>query len=194
MKWKETPWPRPLRAKVIRISERCFSTKPNALFNNRIEIENLEKNSITTMTATYIDCFLKIQLKRKEKRRKNPTQQPILCMKYGWWNDEFWFLFTYICSYNYIIINTRWLLRFEFQLPHPILRPALATDKKWPLSQFHISYQNSEISWPKAPISKFQSPHPMSTRSKGISSSKRKLGIEVATRSFQVNRNLKSIS
>ena len=105
-KEKKPPWPRLIRAKVIRISERCFSTKPNALFNNRIEIENLEKNSITTMTATYIDCFLKIQLKGKEKRRKNPTQQPILCMKYGWWNDKFWFLFTYICSYNYIRVTS----------------------------------------------------------------------------------------
>ena len=51
----------------------------------------------------------------------------------------------------------KWLLRFEFQLPHPILSPALATDKKWPLSQFHISCQNSEISWPKVQISDFQS-------------------------------------
>ena len=120
-KWNETPWPRLLRAKVIRISERCFSTKPNALFNNRIEIENLEKNSITTMTATYIDCFLKIQLKGKEKRRKNPTQQPILCMKYGWWNDKFWFLFTYICSYSYyIIINT-----FQFFSPPLLLSSSL---------------------------------------------------------------------
>ena len=55
------------------------------------------------------------------------------------------------------MVYNRWLLRFEFQLPHPILSPALATDKKWPLSQFHISYQNSEISWPKVPISDFQS-------------------------------------
>ena len=59
-------------------------------------------------------------------------------------------------------MDTRWLLRFEFQLPHPILSPALATDKKWPLSQFHISYQNSEISWPKVPISDFQSQFSMS--------------------------------
>ena len=60
------------------------------------------------------------------------------------------------------LLDIRWLLRFEFQLPHPILSPALATDKKWPLSQFHISYQNSEISWPKAPISDFQSQFSMS--------------------------------
>ena len=73
------------------------------------------------MTATYIDCFLKIQLKGKEKRRKNPTQQPILCMKYGWWNDEFWFLFTYICSYSYyIIINT-----FQFFSPPLLLSSSL---------------------------------------------------------------------
>ena len=57
---------------------------------------------------------------------------------------------------------SRWLLSFEFQLPHPILSPALATDKKWPLSQFHISYQNSEISWPKVLISDFQSQFSMS--------------------------------
>ena len=38
----------------------------------------------------------------------------------------------------------------------------LATDQKWPLSQFHISYQNSEISWPKVPISDFQSQFSMS--------------------------------
>ena len=25
----------------------------------------------------------------------------------------------------------------------------LATDQKWPLSHFHISYQNSKISWQK---------------------------------------------
>ena len=43
----------------------------------------------------------------------------------------------------------RCLLRFEYQLPHPILCTTLATDKKWPLSHFHISYQNSEISWQK---------------------------------------------
>ena len=33
-------------------------------------------------------------------------------------------------------IYIRWLLIFEFQLPHPILSPVLATDKKWPLSHF----------------------------------------------------------
>ena len=33
----------------------------------------------------------------------------------------------------------------------------LATDKKWPLSQFHISYKNSEIGWPKVLISDSQS-------------------------------------
>ena len=54
---------------------------------------------------------------------------------------------------KYCFIMVGWLLRFEFQLPHPTLSPALATDEKWPLNQFHISYQNSEISWPKAPIS-----------------------------------------
>ena len=59
-------------------------------------------------------------------------------------------------------MNIRWLLKFEFQLPHPIISPALATDKKWPFSQFHISYQNSEISWPKVPISDFQSQFSMS--------------------------------
>ena len=30
----------------------------------------------------------------------------------------------------------RWLLRFEFQLPYPILSPALAIDKKWSLVNF----------------------------------------------------------
>ena len=35
--------------------------------------------------------------------------------------------------------------------------------KKWPLkSQFHIFYQNSEISWPKVPISDIQSQFSMS--------------------------------
>ena len=72
----------------------------------------------------------------------------------------------FLITYLYI----RWLLRFEFQLPHPILRPALATDKKWPLSQFHISYQNSEISWPKVPISDFQSQFSMSKIILNISS------------------------
>ena len=43
------------------ISERCFSTTKNALFINRVEIENLEKFKYYD-----IDCFLKIQL-------KNPT-------------------------------------------------------------------------------------------------------------------------
>ena len=60
------------------------------------------------------------------------------------------------------IMYTRWLLRFEFQLPHLILSPAMATEKNWPLSQFHISYQNSEIIWPKVPISDFQSQLSMS--------------------------------
>ena len=75
MKLKETPWPRLLRAKVIQISERCFSTKPNALFNNRIEIENLEKNS-----NYYYDCYVHwllfkntIKRKRKTKKKSNPT-------------------------------------------------------------------------------------------------------------------------
>ena len=55
-------------------------------------------------------------------------------------------------SYSTILhyyLPTRCLLKFEYQLPHPILRTTLATDKKWPLSHSHISYQNSEISWPK---------------------------------------------
>jgi hypothetical protein len=43
----------------------------------------------------------------------------------------------------------RCLLRFEYQLPHPILCTTLAIDKKLPLSHFHISYQNLEISWQK---------------------------------------------
>ena len=60
------------------------------------------------------------------------------------------------------IVSTRWLLKFEFQLPHPIISPALASDKKWPLCQFHISYQDSEISKPKEPISDFQSQLSMS--------------------------------
>ena len=38
----------------------------------------------------------------------------------------------FLITYLYI----RWLLRFEFQLPHPILRPALATDRKWTLVNF----------------------------------------------------------
>ena len=46
-------------------------------------------------------------------------------------------------------IPIRCLLRFEYQLPHPILCTTLATDKKLPLSHFHISYQNSEISQQK---------------------------------------------
>ena len=49
------------------------------------------------------------------------------------------------------------LLRFEYQLPHQILCTTLATDKNYHLSHFHISYQNSEISWPKVPISDYQS-------------------------------------
>ena len=48
-------------------------------------------------------------------------------------------------------------------LSHPFLSHALATDKKLPLSQFHISYQNSEIRQPKVPISDFQSQFSMST-------------------------------
>ena len=38
---------------------------------------------------------------------------------------------------------TRGLLRFEYQLPHPILCATLATHKNW---HFHISYQSLEIS------------------------------------------------
>ena len=64
--------------------------------------------------------------------------------------------------FMYIGILIRWLLRFEFQLPHPLLSPALATDEKWPLCQFHISYQNLKINWPKVPISDFQSQFSMS--------------------------------
>ena len=63
-------------------------------------------------------------------------------------------VFGFICAPNmiwmYIVqLHIRCLLRFEYQLPHPILCTTLATDKKWPSSHFHISYQNSEISWPK---------------------------------------------
>ena len=39
-------------------------------------------------------------------------------------------------------IFTRLLSRFEFQVPHQILKSALATDQKWPLSHFRISYQS----------------------------------------------------
>ena len=37
----------------------------------------------------------------------------------------------YKVTVQQLVLHTRWLLRFEFQLPHPILSPALATDKKW---------------------------------------------------------------
>ena len=63
-------------------------------------------------------------------------------------------------SYTSIVIqcvHDRWLFRLEFQLPRPILSSDWATDKIWPFGQFHISYKNSEISWPKVPISDFQS-------------------------------------
>ena len=43
-------------------------------------------------------------------------------------------------------IMLRCLLRFECQLPHPILFTTLAIDEKWPSSNFHIFYQNSDIS------------------------------------------------
>ena len=46
-------------------------------------------------------------------------------------------------------VCTRELLRLEFQLAHPILMTTFATDQKWPLSHFHISYKNSKISWKK---------------------------------------------
>ena len=94
-KWneKKPPDPRLLRAKVIRISERCFSTKPNALFNNRIEIENLEKNS-----NYYYDCYVHwllfkntIKRKRKTKKKSNPTTHimyEIWMMK--WRNFDFY--------------------------------------------------------------------------------------------------------
>ena len=81
-----------------------------------------------------------------------------ITFKQTWLGNCDWLI---ILSWKYVV-NSRWLLRFEFQLPHPILSPALATDKKWPLSQFHISYQNSEISWPKVTISDFQSQFSMS--------------------------------
>ena len=55
------------------------------------------------------------------------------------------FLPTHICVY----ILTRVHLRFEFHVPHQILYTTLAIDEKWPLSRFHISYQNSKISWQK---------------------------------------------
>ena len=88
--------------------------------------------------------------------------QPLVC---------YWLITSFVCLFDWLIQNlcnkhiyviryvicNRWLWRFEFQLSHSILSPALATDKKWPLSQFHISCQNSEISWPKVQISDFQS-------------------------------------
>ena len=43
-----------------------------------------------------------------------------------------------ITNFGTIYIENRWLLRFEYQLPHPILYTTLATDKKWPFSQFHL--------------------------------------------------------
>ena len=60
------------------------------------------------------------------------------------------------------MLISNYILDDLFQLPHLILSPALATDKQWSLSQFHISYQNSEISWPKVPISDFQNQFSMS--------------------------------
>ena len=51
-------------------------------------------------------------------------------------------------SMNHLFVTNyyRVLLRFEFHVPHQILYTTLATDEKLPLSCFHISYQNSEIS------------------------------------------------
>ena len=43
----------------------------------------------------------------------------------------------------------RVLLRFEFHISDQILYTTLATDEKWSLSRFHISYQKLEISWQK---------------------------------------------
>ena len=63
------------------ISERCFSTTKNALFINRVEIENLEKFKYYD-----IDCFLKIQLKKS---------QPHIMYDMDY-ND----IFFHICSYN----------------------------------------------------------------------------------------------
>ena len=50
------------------------------------------------------------------------------------------------------LIDIRFLLVFEFHVLHQILYTALATDEKWPLTRFQISYQNLEINWWKMPI------------------------------------------
>ena len=48
---------------------------------------------------------------------------------------------------SYLLCN-RVLLRIELiHVPHQILNTSLATNKKWPLNHFHISYQNFEISY-----------------------------------------------
>ena len=50
-----------------------------------------------------------------------------------------------VAVYLLLHLSSRCLLRFEYQHPHPILCTALGTDKKWPWSHFHISYQRSKI-------------------------------------------------
>ena len=63
----------------------------------------------------------------------------------------------YIPSFK-AYLDSRVLLRFEFDIPHQILYTAFAVCEKLSLSCFWISYQNSEISsQKKMPISHFQS-------------------------------------
>ena len=96
----------------------------------------------------------------RQRLKFEVQQSHIIPLKRTHWPSRIRYPYGYEGTICYLY--SRWLLRFEFQLPHPILSPALATDKKWPLSQFHISYQNSEISWPKVLISDFQSQSSMS--------------------------------
>ena len=52
------------------------------------------------------------------------------------------FYFFSCLAYCLQYMSNRCLLRFEYQLPHPILCTTLATDKKWPLIKvISISYQ-----------------------------------------------------
>ena len=51
------------------------------------------------------------------------------------------------------LVHSRWFLRFEFQLSHPIQSPALATDKKMTLKSIsHLLPKLVKISRPKASI------------------------------------------
>ena len=100
--------------------------------------------SCTTHFSHILFCFWN----PKQKSIEFPSNSKCLCIHVSLLCFDFISINVTSSSHNKAwYLFSRCLSRFECQLPHPILCITLATDKKWPLSHFHIPYQNLVISW-----------------------------------------------